>query len=104
MRYSAHPIVDVMYRIITSTDSGEIIRENDKVFWARNSRNTTMEVCVFFKIRVYYHVGCIDNKFNIDQVDFEDNLCEHINRDRISIMIAHVLNKWCTSRTQSLFC
>ena len=63
----------------------------------RSSGLATVEIqlwkFVCFLIRVDYHVGCIDNKFNIDQVDFEDNLCEHINRDRISIMIAHVLNK-----------
>ena len=43
MRYVLHPIVGIMYRITTPTDIGVIIRANDKVFWARNSSNPTME-------------------------------------------------------------
>ena len=42
MRYVSHPIVDMMYHILTSTDIGEIIRANVKVFWARNGSNPIM--------------------------------------------------------------
>ena len=65
MRYVSHPIADIMYRITTPTDIGVIIRANDKVFWARNSSNPTMEASLFLKIVSMRMYGCINTKFKI---------------------------------------
>ena len=62
LRYVSHPIVNIMYRISTSTDIGAILRANDKVFWARNSSKSTMkDVYEFVPINMN---GCIHVKFN----------------------------------------
>ena len=63
LRYVSHPIVDILYRISTLTDIGAILRANDKVFWARNSSNPTMEDLYEFVPMSMY--GCINVKFNI---------------------------------------
>ena len=62
LRYVSHPIVNIMYRISTSTDIGAILRANDKVFWARNSSKSTMkDLYEFVSISMN---GCIHVKFN----------------------------------------
>ena len=71
MCYVSHPIANKMYRITTPTDIGVIIRANDKVFWARNSSNPTMEEV--YKIRVYENVWMHKYKVkDISQIQFED--------------------------------
>ena len=54
MSYVSHPIADRLYRITTPTGIGVINRANDKVFWARNSSNPTMEDV--YEIPVYENV------------------------------------------------
>ena len=63
MSYVSHPIADIMYRITTPTDIGVIIRANDKVFWARNSSNPTIDESYEFVAMCMY--GCIHTKFKI---------------------------------------
>ena len=90
--YVSHPKADIMYCIFTSIDIGVIIRANDKVFWALNSSNPTMEDFYEFVSMSMY--GCIYIKVQyIAQEDFEDKFYEHINRGQISIMFAHDINK-----------
>ena len=73
MSYVAHPIVDIMSRITTPFYIGVIIRANDKVFWARNSSNPTMEE--FSEIRVYENVWMHKYEVQfISQIQFEDKL------------------------------
>ena len=80
MSYVSHPIVGIMYSLTTPTDIGVIIRANDKVFWARNSSNPTMEES--YKIRVYENVWLHKYKVNyISQIQIENKLYEHIHRD-----------------------
>ena len=76
----------------TSIEIGVIIRGNDKVFWALNSSNPTMEDFDEFVSMSMY--GCIYIEVQyIAQEDFEHKFYEHINRGQISIMFAHDINK-----------
>ena len=63
MRYLSHPKAYSVYNITTPTDIGVIIRPNDKVFWARNISNPTMEE--FYEICAMGMYGCINTKFNL---------------------------------------
>ena len=62
MRYRSHPIVDIMYLLLTTTDKYVKIRANDKDFWARNSSNPTMDV--FYDFVSMSMSGCINIKLN----------------------------------------
>ena len=80
-RYVSHPIAVLMYNITTPTDIGVLIRANNKVFWARNRSNPTIDR--FDKIRVYENVWMHKYKSTYTlQIHIEDKLLISISIEK----------------------
>ena len=94
MRYVPHPIADITYHLTTPTDIGVIIRANDKVFWARNSSNPTMEDLFFFEILSMRMYGC--TKYEVKHVciyNLKINFMSIYIQIKINIMMVNCINR-----------
>ena len=83
MRYASHHLSDLMRPTCIPNGLGVIFHEDATGFWARSTINQTIDN--YYEVRVCANVLKLNcNVTYIGMIQFEDNIYEHINRDKLN--------------------